>query len=113
MVPNDIIERAWQMTQDTATTKRNPPADMVEFVNEALLELRRLRPSLWLSDSMTVTSHTAVTASNYDSLELPVDEQYLEPLAHRVSARVFELDADDEHNAQMVSYHIQQFAGAI
>lgn len=105
MTGQEVIDRAWTMVQDTEPTKRNPTSALVPVVNAGVYDLLARRPGISLDADGALASFTALTTSTVATQELPVGDEYAEGLAHYVAWRIFEQDADDEHNAGLAQYH--------
>jgi hypothetical protein len=112
MTGQEVIDRAWSMVQDTESTKRNPVAVMVGFLNDGIEDVLSRRPALRLADDGSVATFSRLISATVASADLPVGYAYLEPLAHYLAHRVFELDADDEHNAGLSASHFRRYMEA-
>lgn len=109
MTGQNVIDRAWEMFQDTETTKRNPVATMVPMLNDGLRDLLARRPRLRLDSDGSLATLAEVTTVTVDTDTLPVGDEYREALAHYLAHRVFLLDAEDEHNAGLAAWHLKQY----
>jgi Asp-tRNA(Asn)/Glu-tRNA(Gln) amidotransferase C subunit len=56
----DFITSARRLLQDTVVPYRYADADMIEALNLAILEARRIRPDLFLANFDALPSYTAV-----------------------------------------------------
>lgn len=109
MTGQDIINRAWAITQDTEPVKRQPVAALLPMLNAGIRDLLSRRPGLLLDDDGALETFTDLTATTVASETLFVPDEYLEVLARYLAACVFGLDAEDEHNAGLANEHRQAY----
>ena len=116
MIGTAVLAEARIMIGDIATeeaNRRQPVANMVKYLNNAIQDLLMRRPELALADDGTLTAFTELTTTTVSSQALPVDEDYREALAHNIAAQIFQIDANDEHNAQQALSHEQVYLSLI
>ena len=92
-----IVARARVLLQDTISPYRYTDADLVASLSEAMLEVRRLRPDLFLS--ISVPEFTAV-----DSTALAIDEQYRVAVLHYVVGDAQLRDEEDTSDARAAAF---------
>lgn len=89
----DLITEARSYIQDTeAGSYRYTDADLVNYLNNAILEIRRVRPDAFYGayDDPTPQFTTSTLTSNF-----PLDEQFFFPTAHFIAGSA--ALRDDEH----------------
>ncbi len=105
MTGKDVVDRAYTMIADGGGI-RNTVGEMVIFLNDGVRDLIARRPYLALNDDGSLDAdYTDLTSGNYNTETLPFEEWIREPLAHYISYRVFELDAEDEANMGLSIRH--------
>jgi hypothetical protein len=111
MTGQDVTNRAYDMVGDVGVTKRNAIADVVGYLNDGVRDLLSRRPHIRLNaDGTQDSAYTDLTIGNYNSTDLPFDDEYLrEALAHYVAYRIFEIDAEDEANDNSANRHLAQY----
>ena len=78
-----VIDRAQEILQDTAGV-RYPIADLVDYLNEGIVAIRRVRPDLFIGQYTTpLTAVTEGTLAN----ALPTPDSVFEGLAYYVAGR--------------------------
>ena len=88
----DVISEARSYIQDTVETYRYSDADLVTYLNDALVEVRRLRPDFFIgSYDSDVTIYTDADLAE----DFPIDEQALTACAYFVAGSASL--RDDEH----------------
>lgn len=106
MTGNDVLIRAWAMVNDNGDSKRTPIAQMALLLNDGIRDVLSRRPYLnLLADGSLTGAFADLTASTVIGAVLPLEDSSREALAHYVAARVYEMDASDEHNARQAQYH--------
>jgi len=111
MTAEPIIEAAWTMIGDVGATKRNPIADMVALMNDALQDACSRRNYMLLSATGTFEAIPTITVGNYNSQALPSSftEAKVEAMAHYLAYRIFQIDANDEEHMRLANIHYQQY----
>lgn len=106
MTGNDVLTRAWAMVNDTGSVKRNSLIQMTTFLNDGIRDVLSRRPYLnLLADGTLTGAFEDLSAQAVTAATLPLEDSCREALAHYVAARVYEMDASDEHNARQAQYH--------
>jgi hypothetical protein len=89
---SQVIERARRILQDTdAANYRYPQQDLVDSVNDALLEVRRVRPDLFISSSFSVSD---VELANIAAVNIPIESHYFQTLVYLTAG--YQMLRDDE-----------------
>jgi len=88
----DVVTEARSFIQDTIEPFRYTDADLVMYLNDALVEIRRLRPDFFIGSLATpvVIYTTAQLATNF-----PIDEQAIPACTYYVAGSASL--RDDEH----------------
>lgn len=91
---SQVIQRARRILQDEDVDNyRYSDESLADSVNDALLEVRRVRPDLFLSDSFVVTD---VILADMDTTNIPVEDFYFQSLVYLVSG--YAMLRDDEYS---------------
>ena len=109
MTAEDVIKRAWDMVGDVGINKRNRLITMIDYVNDAIRDLRARRPQLTLSNVGINIPYDDLILADYCSTNLSISDDYRESLAHYVAYRIFELDESDENNRSSSQMHFKQY----
>ena len=109
MTADAIIDRSKLMLGYIGQASRDKIEDMVRMVNDGIQDLIARRSYILFQADGTFATYTEITSANYDSLELPFDEQYREAMAHYVASRILEQDSGDEHNMEQSVYHREMY----
>ena len=89
---SQVIERARRILQDEdATNYRYSDQSLLDAVNDALLEVRRVRPDLFISTSFTVVD---VLPGQEASAQIPIDDMYFQSLVYLTTG--YQMLRDDE-----------------
>jgi hypothetical protein len=84
---DDAIEQAREVIQDTHVPYRHSDAKLVSYLNDALLDVRRLRPDLFIG-ALTTDPVLYTTADLGISTAFPIDGTYFTTVADYLSLRV-------------------------
>ena len=87
------ITSARTFLQDTVEEYRYPDADLIEGLNFAMLEARRLRPDLFIGRSVP-------SFSTNDTTAVVMDEQYRVPFVYYMVGHVQLRDEEDTQDAR-------------
>lgn len=89
---SQVIERARRILQDEdAANYRYDDASLLDSVNDAILEVRRVRPDLFISISFTPVD---VSSGQEAAAQLPIDDMYFQSLVYLTSG--YQMLRDDE-----------------
>jgi len=105
----DYVAQARALLQDTISPVRYPDSDLVDALNLALLEARKLRPDLFLGASPGTLSVTSIGGTNADPMSA-IDEQYRVPLLYYIVGHALRRDEEDGSEAR-ASQFMMQFVG--
>ena len=87
-----VIDRARRILQDTdASNYRYSEVDIVDAVNDSLLEVRKIRPDLFIDGAFTVVD---VSELEVDATAIPIEDFYFQSLVYLVSG--YMMLRDDE-----------------
>lgn len=102
----DYIVSARELLQDEVTPYRYPEADFLRAIETGLLEIRRLRPDLFIGRFGTVLD---VPSAN---TPIVLDTQYRSALLYYVAGRVELRDSEDSKDAR-ASVLLNKFIGQL
>jgi len=89
---SQVIERARRILQDEDTDNyRYSDESLADAVNDALLEVRRVRPDLFISASFSVTD---VDFADMANVQIPIEDFYFQTLVYLTSG--YQMLRDDE-----------------
>ncbi len=89
---SQVIERTRRILQDEgATNYRYSDQSLVDATNDAILEVRRVRPDLFLSTDFVTTD---VDAADVATTELPIEDMFFHSLVYLASG--YQMLRDDE-----------------
>ncbi len=89
---SQVIERTRRILQDEdAANYRYSDQSLVDATNDAILEVRRVRPDLFLSSDFTPTD---VDIGAVAATELPIEDMYFQSLVYLTSG--YQMLRDDE-----------------
>ena len=89
---SDVIIRARRILQDEdATSQRYTDESLLDAVNDAVLEVRRVRPDLFISANFTVTTVALVDIA---STNIPIPEFHFQSLVYLTAG--YQMLRDDE-----------------
>lgn len=89
---SDVITRARRIVQDEdASNYRYSEDSLVDSVNDAILEVRRVRPDLFISVSFNPTD---VGAASVGTVALPIEDFYFQSLVYLTAG--YQMLRDDE-----------------
>jgi len=89
---SDVITRVRRIVQDEdATGYRYPDASLVDSVNDAILEVRRVRPELFLRVSFNPVD---VLLADIAVTDLPIEDMYFQSLVYMTAG--YQMLRDDE-----------------
>jgi hypothetical protein len=72
----NYVSKARVLLQDTVTPYRYPDADILEALNLAILEARRLRADLFLGDGTTTLFATLPSYAVNDATAVPIEQHF-------------------------------------
>lgn len=88
----DVISRARSILKDQdATAYRYTDQELVDAANDAVLEVRRVRPDLFLSADFTPTD---VLLANVAATPIPIEDMYFQTLVYFTAG--YQMLRDDE-----------------
>jgi hypothetical protein len=88
----DVITRARRILKDQdASSYRYPDQDLVDAVNDAVLEVRRIRPDLFIAAAFATTD---VLLADIATTNIPIPEHYLQTLVYLTCG--YQMLRDDE-----------------
>lgn len=96
----DVITEARSYIQDTVEEYRFTDADMVTYLNDALVEVKRLRPDFYIGSYDSDV--TVYTTSDFGTT-FPINEQAYTPCAYFVAASASMRDDEHEVDARTAS----------
>lgn len=95
----DYVAAARVLLQDTEVTYRYPDADILAALNYAMLEARRLRPDLFLTNANSMPTYSAI-----DTTAVAIDQQYRLALLHFVVGHISLRDDEDVQEQRAASF---------
>jgi hypothetical protein len=101
----DLVADARILLQDTIVEYRFSDADLLRALNKGLLEMKRLRPDLFIARS--VPNYTAVNTTEVD-----VEDVYLVALTDYMVGQV-QLRDDEETTDERATMFINKFIGRL
>ena len=93
---SDYVGRARVLLQDTVSPYRYSDADLVENLNMAMLEARRLRPDLFIGRSDDLPDFGATS----DSTAVDIDAMYRMALLYYICGQAQLRDEEDTQDAR-------------
>lgn len=97
----NYVDRSRVLLQDQVQPYRYPDADLVESINEAILEIRRLRPDIlqsYFSTTLPSFSTTSMTAS------VPIDPQYRVAVVYYICGKAQLRDTENEQDQRAAGF---------
>lgn len=91
----EVITDARVLLQDTEVDYRYTDAELLVYLNAALMEARKLRPDFFLTTSGTVPNFTVVNAT-----DIGVDQQYRSSIVYYIVGRAQLRDEEDTSDAR-------------
>lgn len=89
---SDVITRARRILQDQdASNYRYPDQDLTDAVNDAITEVRRVRPDLFLSSAFAITD---VAVGDIATTDIPIPDMYFMSLVYMAAG--YQMLRDDE-----------------
>jgi len=101
-----ITDYARVLLQDTLEPFRYPTANLIDNLNVGLLDVRRLRPDLFLYTSTDVPSYSATSEI------VDIDQQYRMALVYFVVGQTQMRDEEDVTDARAVLF-MQKFSSLL
>ncbi len=105
----DYLAQARALLQDKTYPVRYPDSDLIDALNLALLEARKLRPDLFLGTVPGTLTTPSIGGTNPDPMSA-IDEQYRVPLLLYVVGHALERDEEDGSEQRAMRYK-SQFVG--
>ena len=90
----DYVAQARSLLQDKISPVRYSDGDLIDALNLALLEARKLRPDLFLGASPGALAVTSIGGTTPDPMSA-IDEQYRVPLLYYIVGHALERDEED------------------
>jgi hypothetical protein len=101
-----IVDYSRVLLQDTLEPYRYPTASLIDNLNVALLDARRLRPDLFLYTSTDVPSYSATSEI------VDIDQQYRMALVYYVAGTAQMRDEEDVTDARAMLF-MQKFTSLL
>jgi hypothetical protein len=97
----DVVTRARRILQDTdAASYRYSEESLADSVNDAVLELRRVRPDLFVASNFAPES---IDAANFGATLLPIDDQFFMSLVYLTAGHQMLRDDEFSHDTRAVN----------
>lgn len=96
----DYITRARVLLQDTVEDYRYPTADLVEALNLAVMDARRLRPDLFLTDFSVLQEFAEADAEDDAEVEVSIDPMYRTAFVYYIVGHAQLRDEEDTQDAR-------------
>lgn len=91
---SQVVERARRILQDEdANNYRYSDQSLADSVNDALLEVRRVRPDLFIASAFIPVD---VDLADFSSVNIPVEDQYFQTLVYLTAG--YQMLRDDEYS---------------
>src|SRR6056300_1580347 len=91
---SQVIERARRILQDEdASNYRYTDQSLVDSVNDAILEVRRIRPDLFVSAAFATSD---VELANIGVVNIPIEDFYFQTLVYMTAG--YQMLRDDEYS---------------
>lgn len=100
-----VLDRARKPLNDSSKV-RYPDADLLEYANDAVRELRRRRPDLFFGQ------YAALPGELTSGQNLPVDDEFVSPVCDYIRARA-EFKDDEASMREKAATFFKLFEGAI
>lgn len=91
----DMVDYVRALMQDTVEIYRYENEEILREINNGLLEMRRLRPDLFLTNRAAVPQYDTI-----DSTEINIDQMYLVALAYYTAGKVQLRDDEDTQDSR-------------
>ena len=101
MLLSAVTDLCRDFIQDLRTLYRCDDAVLVRFLNQALLEVKRLRPDLYISSGGVVTTYTT---GDLDTVNFPIDETYVMPVVEFIVGMVEMTDDEFAVDSRAVAF---------
>jgi hypothetical protein len=105
----DYVAQARSLLQDKTYPVRYSDGDLIDALNLALLEARKLRPDLFLGTAPGTLTTPSIGGANTDPMSA-IDEQYRVPLLYYIVGHALRRDDEDGSEAR-ASQFMMQFVG--
>jgi hypothetical protein len=105
----DYLAQARVLLQDKTYPPRYPDTELVEALNLAMMEARRLRPDLYLGDATTLFTVPSIGATDPMG---GIDVQYRVPLLYYMVGHAMQRDEEENNENRALSYK-QRFSGML
>lgn len=105
----DYVKQVRIKVQDLVPDYRYTDEQIVEYLNEAILESRRIRPDLWLPLSRNPLPQ--YTISNM-ATAVPIDQMYRTAFVYYMAGQAQLSDQEDTEDQRAAAF-IQKFAGQL
>lgn len=96
----DMISQVRTLLQDTVVEYRYPTADIVEAINQGTLEMRRVRPDLFLGRFSALPTYSSLNTGD----TLLIDDQYKMALLYYVVSIIQFRDEEETTDSRAAAF---------
>lgn len=96
----DYLTQARSLLQDAVAPYRFPDADLIEYLNMGLLEVRKLRPDLMLATPTNIPSYSAASPATV----VDMDPQYRVALLYFTVGQAQLRDQEEVSDARALAF---------
>ena len=107
------IDRARKLLDDVSKTTWTTNADLLDWYNDGVIILRKVRPDTQIETDGTLIPYAASTDADSDNMLFAEPEVWVIAIADYIAHRGFGEDSGDKRDAERASYHWQEFSNYI